>query len=463
MKPILTLILGLTALAGTRLWSAPGPQSAARVLRVAADASAPAALQAALDQARAGDTVLVEGPAVFHGHLTLARAVHLVGTNAPVLDGDGTGTPMTVTGSHVTVTGFIIRHSGRDLTAFDCGILLAAPEAEVRGCRIENDAFGIYVRGVSNCVVAANEIVGDASLPSARRGNGIHLWKTRGNRITANVIHDKRDGIYLSYADDTLIAGNRVWDTRFGIHYMYSHRNRLLTNTLSRNAVGATLMFSRDLLVEGNVMTANRRHGLVLKQIDTSRFVGNVAAGQNRGFFVQQASQNRFVGNVIATNDIGLYLSNGSEQNVFVANAFIRNTDQVWQPPFEAEQGRRGPNQFSERGTGNYWSDYTGSDRNGDGIGDTPYHETDVFGYLVDRHPQARVLALSPALGLLRKGEELMPLLDTTGVTDLAPLMRPARLRAADFANQGPWALAGANTAQLSTAPLSAAVATGKP
>lgn len=459
----LTLILVLTALAGTRLWSETRPSAEVCVVRGTAVDSPATVLQAAIDQARAGDTILVEGPAVFHGQLTLTRSIRLVGTNAPVLDGDGTGTPVTITGAHVTVTGFTIRHSGRDLTAFDCGILMAAPEAAVRGCRIENDAFGIYVRGVSNCVVAANEIVGDARLPSARRGNGIHLWKTRGNRLTANVIHDKRDGIYLSYADDTLIAGNRVWDTRFGIHYMYSHRNRLLTNTLSRNAVGATLMFSRDLLVEGNVMTANRRHGLVLKQIDTSRFVGNVAAGQNRGFFVQQANQNRFLGNVIATNDIGLYLSNGSEQNVFVANAFIRNTDQVWQPPFEAEQGRRGPNQFSERGTGNYWSDYTGSDRNGDGIGDTPYHETDIFGYLVDRHPQARVLALSPALGLLRKGEELMPLLDTAGVTDLAPLMRLARVRAADITNQGPVAPADAHTAQLSTAPLSALVATSKP
>ena len=43
----------------------------------------------------------------------------------------------------------------------------------------------------------------------------------------------------------------------------------------------------------------------------------------------------------------------------------------------------------------------------------------------MDRHPQARILALSPALALLRKGEELMPLLDTTGVTDLAPLVNP--------------------------------------
>lgn len=382
-------------------------------------------ISGAIAQAQPGETILVRGPAVFHEHLIINKPIRLVGTNGPVIDGDGAGTPVTLSVPDVTVQGVTIRNSGADLAAFDCGVVIAAPHGQVSHCRIDTEAFGIYVKGVDSCTVADNEILGRAEVPPAKRGNGIHLWKTSGNRIVGNLIHDKRDGIYLSFADHSLIAGNQVAETRFGIHYMYSHQNQLLTNTLTRNAVGATLMFSRSLLVEGNVLTANRRHGLVLKQIDTSRFLRNVVAGQNRGLFVQQANQNRFEENIIATNDIGLYLSNGSEQNVFVGNAFIQNTDQVWQPPFEAEQGRRGPNAFSEKGRGNYWSDYTGTDRNGDGIGDTPYHETDLFGYLVDRHPEARVLAFSPAIALMRKGEELMPLLDTTGVTDLAPLMRP--------------------------------------
>lgn len=394
---------------------------------VACAATVPVAdsIGSAIALAQVGDTVLVSGPMVFHERVVIDKSIHLLGTNSPVIDGGGSGTPVTIAVADVEVSGFVVRNSGRDLVAFDCGILVNAPRTRVIDCRIESDAFGIYLRGINDCVVARNEILGNKNLASATRGNGIHLWKTKRDRIVGNIIHDKRDGIYLSYADDSLIAGNSVWNTRFGIHYMYSHQNRLLTNSLTHNAVGATLMFSRQLVVEGNVVVANRRHGLVLKQIDNSKFLRNVVASQNRGLFVQQASQNRFEGNILATNDIGLYLSNASEQNVFVGNAFIRNTDQVWQPPFETEQGRNGPNSFSEHGRGNYWSDYAGSDRNHDGIGDTPYHETDVFGYIVDRHPAARVLALSPAVAMLRKGEELMPLLDTSGVTDLAPLMQP--------------------------------------
>jgi nitrous oxidase accessory protein len=379
----------------------------------------------AVARAQDGDTVLVHGPDVFHEHIVLTRSIRLLATNSPAIDADGSGTPLSISAQNCEVRGLIIRNSGRDLAAFDSGIMITGSRATVCDCRVEADAFGIYLHGVNDCVIERNAISGSTNLVSAARGNGIHLWKTQRNRILGNVIHDKRDGMYFSYADDNVIGGNRVWDTRFGIHYMYSHHNQLLTNSLTRNAVGATLMFSRQSLVEGNLVSANRRHGMVFKQLDNSEIRNNVISGQNRGVFVQQANQNRFEGNVIATNDIGLYLSNSSEQNVFVGNAFIRNTDQVWQPPFETAQGRKGPNSFTENGRGNYWSDYTGTDRNHDGIGDTPYHETDVFGYIIDRHPEARVFALSPALALLRKGEELLPLLDTIGITDTSPMMAP--------------------------------------
>lgn len=377
----------------------------------------------AVTEAANGDSVLVTGPRNFYEHLVITNAVQLVGTNSPVLDGSGEGTPLILAAPRATVSGFVIRNSGHDLTKVDSGIMIRADDVAVKDCRVENDAFGIYLRGANHCFIVRNTIIGGRTVAPSARGNGIHLWKAQRNSILNNTIQEKRDGMYFSYADYNVIAGNNVSDTRFGIHYMYSHQNQLLTNVLCRNAVGATLMFSRQALVGGNVVIANRRHGIVLKQFDSSRLIGNVVCGQNRGFFVQQANQNRFEGNLIATNDIGLYLSNISEDNVFTRNAFIHNTDQVWQPPFESGQGQKGPNAFCEHGRGNFWSDYTGADRNHDGIGDTPYHETDAFGYIVDRHPAARMFAMSPAVALLRKGEELMPVLDTEGVTDLAPLM----------------------------------------
>jgi nitrous oxidase accessory protein len=381
-------------------------------------------LERALGQAREGDTILLSGPEVFRGQFTVTKPLRILGTNSPVIEAGGTGTPLTIIAPNVAVQGVTFRNSGRDLANFDSAVMVFGSNARIENCRIENDGFGIYLRGSTNCLIAGNEIVGSRNAVSAARGNGIHLWKTKGNQITGNIIGEKRDGIYLSYADANVIASNRVTHSRFGIHYMYSHYNRLSANTLSSNAVGATLMFARHCVVEDNLVLANRRHGILLKQFENSRVLRNHIAGHNRGLFVQQAAQDRFEHNVIQKNDVGLYLSGGSEQNVFVGNAFIENTDQVWQPPDEAELGRLAANIFYEKRRGNYWSDYTGADTQHDGIGDTPYHETDVFGYIIDRHPEARIFALSPAVGLLRKGEELLPLLETTGVTDLFPLTK---------------------------------------
>jgi nitrous oxidase accessory protein len=386
-------------------------------------------LPSALAQAHDGDTLTLVGPATFSGPLEITKSIRLRGMNSPIIDGRGIGTPITVTARNVELRGLTIRNSGADLGAFDSGVMILSNNVTVAECRIENDAFGIYLRGASNCRIERNHIIGSANLPSAKRGNGVHLWKTRGNEIVGNKVRYKRDGMYFSYADENLIANNDVRETRFGIHYMYSHANKLMSNSLTANVVGATLMFSRDSIISNNKVVANRRHGILFKQVDRSRITGNFISGHNRGFFIQQATQNRFEGNTISTNDIGVYMSNCSEQNVFVGNNFIGNTDQIWQPTDEVEAGRLASNKFFENRRGNFWSDYSGSDRNHDGIGDTPYHETDVLGYIIERHPDARVLAMSPASALLRKGEEVMPILDAPGVTDSYPLVAPAGIR----------------------------------
>jgi nitrous oxidase accessory protein len=378
----------------------------------------------AVAEAKEGDVVLIPGPAVFHERIVIDKPLRLAGTNSPVIDADGFGTPLTIRAGDVVISGLTLRHGGHDLGKSDAGILIDGPRVRIESCRVEGCAFGIYLHGINGCAVVENIVLGDTNLPPAQRGNGIHLWNSKSNVITGNFISGTRDGAYFSYADRNLIASNRIEQTRFGIHYMYSHENRLIANTLTGNAVGAALMFARNCEVTDNHSFANRRHGILLKQVEHSRFVRNSVTGQNRGFFIQQAVGNHFESNEISQNDIGLYLSNQSEENVFTGNAFLNNTEQVWQPTDEFEKGQLASNRFSDCGRGNFWSDYTGSDANKDGIGDTPYHQTEAFGYIVNRHPEARVFALSPAAALLRKGEELLPLLDAQGVTDPAPLMR---------------------------------------
>ena len=44
----------------------------------------------------------------------------------------------------------------------------------------------------------------------------------------------------------------------------------------------ATLMFSRDSIIADNHVIANRRHGLLFKQVDRSRITGNFISGTGK-------------------------------------------------------------------------------------------------------------------------------------------------------------------------------------
>jgi nitrous oxidase accessory protein len=74
---------------------------------------------------------------------------------------------------------------------------------------------------------------------------------------------------------------------------------------------------------------------------------------------------------------------------------------------------------------GNYWSNYAGWDRDGDGVGDIPYEAADVVDRLVWRYPLMKLLLNSPAIQTLRLAARQFPLLRAPSVVDRRPRMTP--------------------------------------
>ncbi|MGF3501319.1 MAG: NosD domain-containing protein, partial [Candidatus Bathyarchaeia archaeon] len=80
------------------------------------------------------------------------------------------------------------------------------------------------------------------------------------------------------------------------------------------------------------------------------------------------SSNNLVVGNTVSNNQIGIKII-GSNYTYFYHNSFIDNINNHY-AAMEYHPVNFWNNSFGE---GNYWSNYTGTDANHDGIGDTPH------------------------------------------------------------------------------------------
>lgn len=396
--------------------AATAAATCAAELRVHAGESVAAAVQ----RAHAGDVVVIER-GHYTEHLVLDKPLTLRGLDRPTLSGGLTGDTIRITSPDVTVDGIIVTDSGDDLGAQNAGISIrpGAHRAVVAHCEFGYDLFGLYIEGANEVQVLGNVITGKRDFPSAQRGNGIQLYNTTGARIVGNHISFTRDGIYVDISHHALFRANRIHDVRYGTHYMNSYFNTWEDNEVFHNRTGLALMETRDQLVRNNRAWGNSDAGIMLRTIQDSVIEGNVVTGNQRGFFIYDAEFNTIRANRIEHNDVGAHVWAGSIHNDVDGNDFIANREQVRYVAAKDEPwGAK---------TGNYWSNYVGWDRDGDGRGDTPYEANDVVDRLVWQFPLAKLLLASPAVQTLRLVAQQFPLLRAPSIVDARPRMAPAR------------------------------------
>jgi nitrous oxidase accessory protein len=352
-------------------------------------------------------------------NIVIDKPLILRGTDRPTISGQEKGDVIRVRALDVTIEGLIVRDSGRDLTLQNAGIYIepGSDRATVRNNDLIYDLFGLWIEKANAVTIEHNLIVGKRDLQSAQRGNGIQLYNTRGAKILDNQISFARDGIYVDVTQQALFRGNRIHHLRYGTHYMNSNNNVWEGNWSYLNRGGLALMEVRDQVVRNNVTWGNADHGIMLRTIQDSLIENNIVVGNGKGLFIYDAEYNTLKGNLIARNAIGVHLWAGSFRNQVDGNDFIGNRDQIRYVASRDEHwGVNG---------GNYWSNYSGWDQDGDGFGDVAYIANDVVDRLVWRYPYVQLLLHSPTVLMLKLVARQFPLLRATSIVDDRPRMQP--------------------------------------
>ena len=175
---------------------------------------------------------------------------------------------------------------------------------------------------------------------------------------------------------NNIIKNNIITKVANGIALsVYSESNTIINNQIKNNLIGILTSGSMNNNISNNIFSDNTQYSIYLSiDSDKNNVSFNIMNNSQYGIRVKGAHYNKVYKNCIKNNDVGIYCCCGAESNYFYNNTLVNNS-------------LRNAYEYSDlfniwydytSSNGNYWDNYTGSDENHDGIGDTPYKIPDA-------------------------------------------------------------------------------------
>jgi len=365
--------------------------------------------QPLLDAVKPNET-FIPPPGIYAGPIIIETPITIDGQNKVTIDAGGSDSVVYIDTDGAQLRNLHLTHSGESHNKIDACIQVRGNFNIIKDNLLDDCLFGIDLQQSDYNIVRRNRI---RSKPFSLglRGDAIRLWYSKGNKITDNDIRDSRDTV-VWYSKNNLIKGNTSIGGRYALHFMYSRFNQVEDNRYHDHSVGIFLMYSDDVEVRGNQIYHSlgaTGMGIGFKESSNVTIENNQIVYCATGIYLdvspyQPDTTNQIIANEIAYNTIGILFHNDWQGNIFKHNQFKGNHTQV------AVQGAMTANRNVWEN--NYWDDYSGFDRNRDGIGDTPYQLYAYADQLWMDVPSAQFFKGSVVLEILNFLERLAPFSD---------------------------------------------------
>ncbi|MBD3160222.1 MAG: hypothetical protein GF309_15700 [Candidatus Lokiarchaeota archaeon] len=208
------------------------------------------------------------------------------------------------------------------------------------GCKLAhntahgNDLSGFFLYVSETCLLRSNT-ASNNSVDDFYSIGGFRLLGSKHCLLENNTSSKNHgNGFLLAYGENATVADNTARDNKVGFNLDFFDDTRIVNNTAFGNSDGFTISFSDYMQVTGNTGSNNSETGFLLTSSSLCVFFRNTAIG----------------------NELGVALEGSCEDNILYENRLGYNEetnglDNSW------------TNAWDNGASGNYWSDYDGSDQ----------------------------------------------------------------------------------------------------